>query len=900
MTDMPGIGMRSSNISGDIGHISLDPNSTSETDEFQNSHTPILKAGIANGTEFTNYAKAEFSGIKLIQKNGQDDVLGIVDHPTGLPTEFLCVNDNFEICKSTLKSDQIDLTNITTEKLFAQRIQIPAIEGELQYFDIANDSSGLFIRTRGVEDGDDRLNMQMKHEDKTIYFSIDKDDYSSIILNVDSGSISLKDSNSILDTKGGTIQNAIINSPVISGQMTAQSPAFKFGAYIHRPISDANTYETFSLYANGNNALDFVYKSDFNSIDDFHHQDMTSLMSLSASSNLDLKGGTISNATLESTVNLTGKAYFISDTFTQDNFITQIEKFQEIIESEEIPDIYKPNNPHSNGDPITIGESYKYTLMKANNGVDFIFPEKDGLIYFDKFTSGSFINNYKHGTRMLNVDSNSLNDDTSKFHGPFNSGFNFNNADVLPTAIRFNIKQLLEIMIPILKGVTYVTTSANYNTRSISLQRPLDNDVFTYLAKVTLNICKTFINELYDSFRSGGSATDANITDLKESIGMDSSDTIIFEQTTLNTLSGNIGTFNVNTDITFSKNINYETSLGTSVDYYTVWETGVNDKGDLRIFNDIPNDILHNTDNNTKLLLENNGYDYTPSNTPSNTSRTTMMRLQNVDNSCDISLYSSIGFGTYHYIEFEVNDSGNKARILDSMATDTLDFTGQHRCIPDDFIFSVDKIGCIVSTVNKYKHINSNSKNKINNIKINESIPCVQITRKKKDKCVFGVISNGEDNNESTRDYQQGMWISSSQKNKDDTRIYINSLGEGAIWVSDFNGPLESGDYITSSDIPGIGMKQDSEFLTNYTVAKITMDCEFEPVIESSMIWNDEKEEYQQKINEQGETEYVPEYNMKYIKIDGTVIEKHEYDTLKTEGEQVYRMAFVGCTYHCG
>jgi hypothetical protein len=41
------------------------------------------------------------------------------------------------------------------------------------------------------------------------------------------------------------------------------------------------------------------------------------------------------------------------------------------------------------------------------------------------------------------------------------------------------------------------------------------------------------------------------------------------------------------------------------------------------------------------------------------------------------------------------------------------------------------------------------------------------------------------------------------------------------------NGNLESGDYITTSSIPGYGMKQDSEFLANYTVAKITMNCDF-------------------------------------------------------------------------
>jgi hypothetical protein len=123
-------------------------------------------------------------------------------------------------------------------------------------------------------------------------------------------------------------------------------------------------------------------------------------------------------------------------------------------------------------------------------------------------------------------------------------------------------------------------------------------------------------------------------------------------------------------------------------------------------------------------------------------------------------------------------------------------------------------------------------------------------------------------------------------------------VGEGAIWVSDFpeGKALESGDYITSSDIPGIGMRQDSEFLTNYTVAKITMDCNFEPRIEESMEWDDATESYKPVFDEQGNQVFLPEYNMKYVKKDGTIISESEYN----QGGEVYRMAFVGCTYHCG
>ena len=46
--------------------------------------------------------------------------------------------------------------------------------------------------------------------------------------------------------------------------------------------------------------------------------------------------------------------------------------------------------------------------------------------------------------------------------------------------------------------------------------------------------------------------------------------------------------------------------------------------------------------------------------------------------------------------------------------------------------------------------------------------------------------------------------------------------------MSDWNGNIENGDLITTSPIPGIGMKQADDLIHNYTVAKIVMDCNFQ------------------------------------------------------------------------
>ena len=80
-----------------------------------------------------------------------------------------------------------------------------------------------------------------------------------------------------------------------------------------------------------------------------------------------------------------------------------------------------------------------------------------------------------------------------------------------------------------------------------------------------------------------------------------------------------------------------------------------------------------------------------------------------------------------------------------------------------------------------------------------------------------------------------------------------------------FMGPIaaarvgfENGDYIQSSNVTGYGEKQDDDLLHNYTVAKITLDCNFE--INS--------DEYECK-------EYV-----------------HK--------AQIYKKAYVPCIYFCG
>ena len=136
-----------------------------------------------------------------------------------------------------------------------------------------------------------------------------------------------------------------------------------------------------------------------------------------------------------------------------------------------------------------------------------------------------------------------------------------------------------------------------------------------------------------------------------------------------------------------------------------------------------------------------------------------------------------------------------------------VNFTGQHHNygIND----SINQVGFIVSSTGAYRNQYA-SRFKIT---INESLPIVDYSRVEKDPAVFGVISNAND------DANAEPIINKS--------LIVNGLGEGGVWVCNANGSIQNGDYITSSPIPGIGMRQTETTMNNYTVAKSTTRCDF-------------------------------------------------------------------------
>jgi len=225
-----------------------------------------------------------------------------------------------------------------------------------------------------------------------------------------------------------------------------------------------------------------------------------------------------------------------------------------------------------------------------------------------------------------------------------------------------------------------------------------------------------------------------------------------------------------------------------------------------------------------------------------------------------------IDAGGSNDLHFRINNSSSTIRgYIDSgyHTSHMMNFTGQHRCVPNDINYynSVNNyIGLIVYATGDYKTYDTqndilHSDNEA--ITINDTLPVIELTSNKKNKAVFGIISDKEEEN---RHYSAGSFCTPISNENDDKRLYINSIGEGAIWIVNTNGNLENGDYIQSSDVIGMGEKQDDDLLHNYTVAKITCNCNFD-------------------INS-------TKYNCVSF-VDST-------------SGNTYLKAFVGCTYHCG
>lgn len=165
-----------------------------------------------------------------------------------------------------------------------------------------------------------------------------------------------------------------------------------------------------------------------------------------------------------------------------------------------------------------------------------------------------------------------------------------------------------------------------------------------------------------------------------------------------------------------------------------------------------------------------------------------------------------------------------------------LPFTGSHLVYSNEDLATYDIVSCVDSFVVD-----------VNNTLIYSTLADVNM-----DKKVLGVVSSASNdilNNISSNklicDYEDTDVVGiSTYKIKDKyveyvnslvnggyKEITINSIGEGAIAVCEIGGNIENGDYITTSSVPGKGIKQADDVLHNYTVAKALETVEWDKQI---------------------------------------------------------------------
>jgi hypothetical protein len=213
-----------------------------------------------------------------------------------------------------------------------------------------------------------------------------------------------------------------------------------------------------------------------------------------------------------------------------------------------------------------------------------------------------------------------------------------------------------------------------------------------------------------------------------------------------------------------------------------------------------------------------------------------------------------------------------------------LSFTGQHMCTP----YGPMSQGLVVSAnKNAYTTLNGPLRNGSQAINSSESLPIVSLSSTENDQSVFGIVDHVE-NSGTERVQDRGGIIIRNTKTLGDDRVIVNSVGEGALWVVNTGGSIVSGDLLTTSNVPGYVQRQDDDIFRSYTVAKITMDCDFNPPdipvqvvatdVEGRLRWADTNR-------------MEKAYTIRYLDANGMKTDK---------SNAVHKAAYVGCTYHCG
>lgn len=179
----------------------------------------------------------------------------------------------------------------------------------------------------------------------------------------------------------------------------------------------------------------------------------------------------------------------------------------------------------------------------------------------------------------------------------------------------------------------------------------------------------------------------------------------------------------------------------------------------------------------------------------------------------------TVGIGTLQpdsFIGSNISATSTKLVVMGKVLANAYTlFTGCHKILLDSRLNNEEiKEGMIMSALNS-------TINDVNNTTITATI-----SNKLNDKTVFGVYSGKEESITVKYDpeppYPALSNITITTSNVMITTLYVNSLGEGGVLVSNYTGEIQNGDYITTSPIPGYGALQSDDILHSYTVAKCT------------------------------------------------------------------------------
>ncbi|MGA9190979.1 MAG: hypothetical protein WBZ24_04560, partial [Anaerolineales bacterium] len=181
--------------------------------------------------------------------------------------------------------------------------------------------------------------------------------------------------------------------------------------------------------------------------------------------------------------------------------------------------------------------------------------------------------------------------------------------------------------------------------------------------------------------------------------------------------------------------------------------------------------------------------------------------------------YATRTTGTNVGVYGSTNSTSGFAFYAAGSGTDYGPFTGAHEVKLDGVFNQQVKPGLIVSVTGRAEARHTSD----GQVSISSTLPTVRLADTPEDRAVLGVLVADET-------LPRNHWYTPQSGER---FASINALGEGRVWVTDLNGDIQAGDYITTSAVPGYGQCQDDDVLHSYTLGKATETVNWDKVTDT-------------------------------------------------------------------